>query len=87
MPELDELLSFLENQIDTCHTHWQNVIKNLQNKFAPLLEGIGGTDPESGMCSTLLEYLVTGETTEQLVQFISKEIYDCKILPKLDDVF
>ncbi len=81
---------YLESQIDACQSHWHNVIKNLQNKLAPLTEAIAtanaGADTEAVMCEQLSQYLITGEASEQLAQFLSKEVYDCKIIPKLDDV-
>lgn len=86
MPELDELVSYLENQIDTCQTHWHNVIKNLKTKLGPLIESMEGPEAEERMCRDLTQYLVTGEASEHLSQFLSKEIYDCKVVPKLDDV-
>jgi hypothetical protein len=86
IPELDELVSYLENQIDTCQTHWQNVSKNLKIKLAPLLESIEKPNVEERMCADLMQYLVTGEPSIPLAKYITKEISDCKIIPKLDDV-
>jgi hypothetical protein len=95
MPETDELIVYLETQIDACQSHWQNVLKNIQGKLGPLTEAISGMrevltgtapDKDSAMCEQLTQYLITGETAEALAHFLSKEIYDCKIIPKLDDV-
>lgn len=86
IPELDELISYLENQIDSCQNHWHNIKKNLQLKLSPLLESINEPCNDELMCKIFMQYLITGESNESLSQFISKEIYDCKIIPKLDDV-
>jgi len=55
-------------------------------KLAPLLESIEKPNVEEKMCADLMQYLVTGEASIPLAKYITKEINDCKIIPKLDDV-
>ncbi|CAD8199231.1 unnamed protein product [Paramecium pentaurelia] len=80
---LNELFCFLKTSILLINTQLQDIFKCYQlNIIGPLL----AFGPQETINFNILQFYQIGNCPQELVQFFQKELYNTKILQKMDDV-
>lgn len=82
MSNLNEIFSFIENTYSVLEGQVRDIIRQYNSKINLIDDGSSG---DVVPCKELLNYLTIGLTSSTLINFFSKEVYDSKILQKLDE--
>ncbi len=80
---MTEVLSFVEHSYPTLETTLRDILRQYNQKINLI------DDPEQegiNPCTELFKYLNCGITSTALINFLTKEVYDTKVLQKLDEI-
>jgi hypothetical protein len=83
---VEEHMNYIKNTFHSILGQLKEIQKNFYSKIAILEDCIkSNNNTSSNPIAELANYLKTGALSSSLSQYFSKELYDCKILQKMDE--
>jgi hypothetical protein len=84
-PILEEVLMFIDDKIDVCENFWNTMQKHYKREMLVIEDKINKTNRKSTLWDELTLMVVRGKITPGLSEYFSKEVYDNKVLTKLEE--